>query len=144
MTVVSREIVVAASCEEAFEFVANFESCAIWDPGVVHAERRPWTRAGVGATYDVRVDFNGRQLPMIYEVVVWQPGARVVLNGAGSTVRAVDDISFEAANGGTRIRYRADLRMRGPLAPITPLLRRKFEALGDAAMAGMARAFRER
>ena len=145
MALIEREIVVTASVEDAFDYVANFESCEEWDPGVVSSKRDGPGPAGSGTTYSVLVDFNGRSLPMTYEVTAWEPPHRVVLVGTGSTVRGVDEITFSPEpGGGTRISYRADIRMRGLLRPITPLLRDRLEALGDAAMTGMLEAFAKR
>ena len=145
MPLIEREIVVPASVEDTFGFVANFESCAEWDPGVSAASRRDDTPAGVGAVYEVDVDFNGRHLPMVYRTIVWDEPNRVVLEGSGSTVKATDDISFEAVGEGqTRITYKANIRMRGFLAIVTPLLGKRFQAIGDAAMSGMQEAFARR
>ena len=145
MPLIEREIIVQARAEDAFGFVANFESCAEWDPGVSAASRRDDTPAGVGALYDVDVDFNGRHLPMVYRTTVWDEPKRVVLEGSGSTVKATDDITFESiGEGRTRISYRADIRMKGLLSIVTPLLGKRFQALGDAAMSGMQEAFARR
>lgn len=145
MPLIERQIVVPASVEDAFAFVANFESCAEWDPGVSAARRRDDTPRGVGATYDVDVDFNGRHLPMVYRTTVWDEPKRVVLEGDGSTVKATDDISFESVDAGrTRITYKADIRMKGLLSLVTPLLGKRFQAIGDAAMSGMTEAFERR
>jgi carbon monoxide dehydrogenase subunit G len=145
MALIERDIVVAGTPEAAFDYVANFESCAEWDPGVVSSQRRGSGPAGVGTSYDVEVDFNGRRLPMVYAVTTWDRPHRVVLVGTGSTVRGVDEITFTDGDGAnTRIHYRADIRMRGLLSVITPLLRKRFEALGDAAMQGMQNAFARR
>lgn len=142
MAVIERELVVDASVEEAFDYIANFESCAEWDPGVAAASRQGDGPAGVGTRYDVEVVFNGKRLPMVYEVTEWSRPSRVVLVGTGSTVRGIDTIEFvPEGEGRTRIRYRADLRLRGLLGPVTPMLRKRFEALGDAAMAGIKVAF---
>jgi carbon monoxide dehydrogenase subunit G len=81
---------------------------------------------------------------MTYEVETWDPPNRVVLRGEGSTVRAVDDIRFEQVPGGTRIQYSADLRLKGPLRLLEPLLRKRFDETGQAAMAGMRRALQLR
>lgn len=144
MAVIRREAVVDASPEDAFDYLANFETCAEWDPGVAAASRRGDEPAGVGTIYDVEVVFNGKHQQMVYEVTAWERPARVVLVGTGPKVRGIDTITFDAAGQGTRITYEADLRLRGVLAPLTPLLAKRFEALGDAAIAGIRTAFEAR
>lgn len=88
--------------------------------------------------------FNGRTLPMTYEVTAWDPPNRVALRGEGSTVTAVDDIRFEATATGTRIGYSADLRLKGLLKVAEPFLKGRFEKTGREAMAGMRRALEAR
>jgi carbon monoxide dehydrogenase subunit G len=80
---------------------------------------------------------------MSYEVTEHDPPRRVVLKGSGSTVNALDDIRFEATDRGTRIRYTADLRLKGPLRLLEPLMDGKLRQVGRAAMAGMRAALQD-
>ena len=77
---------------------------------------------------------------MTYEVTEFDPPHRVVLRGSGATVNAVDDIRFEAVDGGTHIRYTADLRLKGLLRLAEPLMRGRLRKVGSDAMAGMRHA----
>lgn len=52
-------------------------------------------------------------------------------------MKALDDIRFELTERGTRIRYTAELRLRGPLRLGEPLLRSRFEETGRRAMQGI-------
>lgn len=140
MTVLRRTLDVAKPLDEVFAFVGDFSNTAAWDPGVAMARRVTDGPIGVGTRYDLEVRFNDRVRPMTYTVTAWEPGRRVVLEGTGSTVTATDEIGFEATPTGTRIHYSADIRLRGPLRILEPLMGRRFRALADDAMAGMRRA----
>jgi carbon monoxide dehydrogenase subunit G len=137
MTVLRKELFVRRQLEEAFAFVGDFANSERWDPGVASA--RALTEGGVraGSRYELIVVFNGRRLPMTYEVTAYDPPNRVELRGSGSTVNARDDIRFESEGDGTRIRYLADLRLKGPLRLLEPLLRSRFEETGRRAIEGM-------
>lgn len=140
MAVVRRTIEVSRPLEDVFAFVGDFATTAQWDPGVARAAKATDGPIGVGTVFDVDVVFNGRTLPMTYAVTVWEPPTRVVLEGLGQMVTAIDDIRFESVDAGrTRIHYSADLRLRGFRRLFEPLVRGRFEALGDAAMDGMRR-----
>lgn len=139
MPLLQRTVEVERPLEEVFAFVGDFGNAPRWDPGVADARRRTTGPIGVGTRYELWVRTGGRVLPMTYEIVTWEPPTRVVLHGRGSTVTSVDDIRFERAGSGTRIRYAADIRLRFPLRPLEPLLRGRFEAIADAAMAGLRR-----
>lgn len=144
MPLIQEELEVARPLDEVFAFVGDFANTKDWDPGVRDARNLTDGPIGVGTRYAVDVVFNGRTLPMIYEVAEWDPPNRVVLRGEGSTVTAVDDIGFESTAGGTRIRYSADLRLRGVLRLVEPLFKGRFEEIGRAAMEGMRRSLETR
>jgi carbon monoxide dehydrogenase subunit G len=140
MTVLHEELEVDRPVEEVFGFVGDFANAERWDPGVAASTALTEGPVRVGSRYALTVVFNGRQLPMTYQVTAYDPPRRVELRGTGSTVKALDDIRFEATGRGTRIRYTADLRLRGPLRLGEPLLRSRFEETGRRAIQGMREA----
>ena len=144
MVVLREELDVDVPVEEAFAFVGDFANAQGWDPGVESSRNATGSPVGIGTRYDLIVIFGDRRLPMTYEVTVFDPPHRVVLRGTSSTVTAVDDIRFEPRPSGTRVRYTADLRLKGVARIAEPLLRGRFRATGRRAMAGMAAAFASR
>lgn len=141
MTVLNEELKVSRPLDEVFGLVGDFANAEVWDPGVEESRAITEGPVRVGSRYELTVVFNGRRLPMTYEVTAFDPPRRVELVGTGSTVDARDDIRFEATDEGTRILYMADLRLKGVLRLIEPLLRSKFEQVGRRAMKGMRAAF---
>jgi carbon monoxide dehydrogenase subunit G len=137
MTVLNEELEVNRSLDEVFGLVGDFANAEVWDPGVEESRAMTEGPVRVGSRYALTVVFNGRRLPMTYEVTAFDPPCRVELAGTGSTVNARDDIRFEATNEGTRILYTADLRLKGVLRAAEPLLRSKFKKVGRRAMEGM-------
>ncbi len=137
MPVLREVIEVAAPLEKAFAYVSDFASAAEWDPGVNTATQVGDGPVAVGTRYELEVDFRGRSLPMTCEVTALDPPRRVVLKGEGATVRAVDEITFEAIDSGTRIHYTADLKLKGLLRLAEPLLGGAFDKLAKKAMAGL-------
>ena len=136
-------IEVSRPLEEAFAFVSDFVNAERWDPGVKESRREGDGPVGIGATYRLVVTFRNSTLPMTYRIVQFENPRRVVLRGEGSTVEAVDEISFEPVGRRTRITYRAELRMRGPLALVEPFLHRAFDRMGKRAVAGLRDALDE-
>lgn len=137
MTVLNEELEVSRPLDEVFGLVGDFANAEVWDPGVEESRAITEGPVRVGSRYELTVVFNGRRLPMTYEVTAFDPPRRVELAGTGSTVDARDDIRFEATDEGTRILYTADLRLKGVLRVAEPLLRSKFEQVGRRAMEGM-------
>ncbi len=148
MTVVRETIEVAVPLEEAFDAVADFSSAEGWDPGVISAARivdGAESPSGVGARYRLSVTFNGRESQMTYVTTDYVRPTRVVLEGDGPRITATDTMGFEpTADGGTRITYEADLRLKGLAKVATPLLKRPFDLMGERALAGMATWFAQR
>jgi len=125
--------------EEAFAYVADFRTVAEWDPGI-EASERTGGEGGVGTTYRVTAAFRGRSIPMTYEVTEHERPDRIVLRGEGAAVHAVDTIEFFDHDGGTRIVYSADFRMKGLFRLAEPFMGGMFRDLGHKAIAGLDRA----
>jgi dehydrogenase/reductase SDR family protein 12 len=130
--------------DEAFAFVADFANNAAWDPNTETSERIDAGPVGVGARYKLAVKMRGGVVPMEYRVTTWEPGSRVVLQGTGATVSAVDDLRFMPSGSGTRIDYTADIRLTGWMRLFEPLAGGAFEKIGRGAEAGMHEALEER
>ena len=139
MPVLHEELEVARPIDEVWTFVSDFANSATWDPGVAEARKITEGPVRVGTRYELTVIFNGKRLPMTYEVTVYDPPDRVELRGTGEKVLAVDDIRFSSTQAGTAVHYTADLRLRGLLRLAEPLTRSRFDAIGKAAIDGMRR-----
>ena len=130
--------------EDAFDFIADFQRIAEWDPSVLSCHQTSGAAAALGATYDVAVRFAGRTTTMRYEIVESSRPQHLVLHGLTAANKAVDDIQFESITSGTRITWRLTLSSRGPLrvfdSVVAPLIRRPLHTLGKKAMEGLAAA----
>jgi carbon monoxide dehydrogenase subunit G len=139
MTTIHEQIETRLDPEAAFAFVADFANASTWDPGTATSERVGAGPVGAGAEYRLGVRFGSRVAPMTYRIDTFEPPQRVVLTGSGSGVSATDDIRFEPTATGTRIDYRADIRLGGLLGLLQPFLGSRFEKIGHDAAAGMRR-----
>jgi carbon monoxide dehydrogenase subunit G len=137
MTTFREVIEVAAPLPRAFAYVADFTTAAEWDPGIV-ASTRTSGDGGVGTTYAVEAAFRGKTLPFSYVVTEHEPDRRIVLHGEGEKATSEDVIAFEATGaGGTRITYEADLRFKGALRVVEPLMGGTIREMGAKALAGL-------
>ena len=136
--VVTEVIEVPRSPEESFAYVADFTTVAEWDPGI-HASRKVSGDGGVGSVYEVQAEFRGKTMPFTYTVTAFEQGRRIVLDGVGEKATSLDTISFEpAADGGTRITYSADFKLKGVLRVAEPFLGGTFKTLAKKALEGLA------
>ncbi len=137
MTRLHEVIEVPTEQKEAFDYVADFSTVAEWDPGVESARKLSDGPVEVGTRFEVNVKTGPATARMEYVVEALEPPTRVVLRGEGALLEALDEIAFEAIDGGTRISYTADIDFKGPLSLAEPLMKGRLEKIGEKAVAGL-------
>jgi len=133
-------IEVPVDLHHAFRYTSDFSNIEQWDPGVWESRKVTAGPPGPGTEYRLVVAFGPLRLPMSYRVRECDAPRRVVLEGEGERVRAVDTITFEAVPTGTRIRYVAELSFRGPLGAAAPLMKPNLRQVGRRAVEGLREA----
>lgn len=129
---------VAVPVEEAFRYVADFDNIEQWDPGVAESSRVGSGELGVGSEFDVMVSFGPSKSRMRYIITTYEPHSRVVLEGKGERLTAIDDIRFAAVPGGTEVDYTADLEFNGFMRYLEPLLGGVLNKVGEKALDGLS------
>lgn len=128
-----------ASCEAVFDYLADFRSAAEWDPGVRKARLCRGEPGRPGAEFEITSRFLGRDVLLIYRTVEVDRPRRVLLVAESSSVVSRDEITVaELADGGTAVTYAADLRLRGLLRVLDPVLGILFTRIGVNARDGLA------
>lgn len=143
MTFLKETATTTLSPDDAFAHVGDFANIDNWDPGVTRSVKATAGDVSVGTIYDLVLDYRGREMNMQYEVTDYEPTKRIVLVGTGGPIKAVDTISFEPNGDGTLVTYEAHLQLRGIARIIQPLMKGRFEAIGDAAGKGLRTWLRE-
>ena len=121
----------------AFDYIGDFGNIERWDPGVVSVTQATPGDVGVDTAYDLVLSYRGRQMEMRYVITEYSPGHKIVLEGKGARVRAIDVIDFVDENGGALITYTADLSLKGLGRFVEPLLGGRLRQIGSDAVAGM-------
>lgn len=137
MPIVKETVTTSLPIEAAFDYVANFENIAEWDPGVTGVRKMTDAPAGLGTAYDLDLNYGGSDLAMTYTITEFDAPRLVVLEGDGPRSSAIDWIAFTALDDGTRIDYEADIRLKGLLRLTEPFLGRLFARVGEGARAGL-------
>lgn len=123
---------------EVFDYTSNFANIAQWDPGIAESSKVSQGSIGIGAEFRVRVKFGPlHTIPMTYVIITYEPPFRVVLEGKGDTIQALDDIQFAATATGTRITYTADLSFQGFMGHVVPYLKGMLDKVGKNAVKGL-------
>lgn len=128
---------------QTFGYLATFSNAAQWDPGVLSAEQLDPGPVRIGTRFRLVVPFLGRRLALTYVVTRYAPAGMIALEAVSRLLRLVDWIEVAPDGNGATVSYDADVRLRGPLRLLDPLLQRGFGAVGDRATAGLAAALAE-
>lgn len=129
---------------ETFGYLATFSNAAEWDPGVLAGEQLDAGPPGAGSRFRLKVPFLGARMSLTYEIIRFVPDREVLLQAASALLRSTDRIVVAGAAGGSTVGYDAEVRLRGPLQVLDPLLRPGFRAVAQRAAAGLADALSRR
>ena len=125
---------------EVFAYLATFSNAVDWDPGVLAGEQLDPGPVRPGTRFRLVVPFLGLRMPLTYHVISYQPDHEVVLAATSGLLRATDKIVVTGGTDGSAVSYEAEVRLRGPLHLLDPLLRPGFRAVADRAAGGLAQA----
>ena len=125
---------------EAFRFTANFGLIDQWDPGVTESEKLTAGPVREGSRFRVVVKAGLGTTEMQYVIKHFEPSRRVVLEGEGDGIHALDDIRFSDVEGGTQIDYTADITLGGAAGKVEFLLGPVLDRVGKKALAGLRKA----
>ena len=122
---------------DAFAYMADFSNALEWDPSVDRAERHGHGPMEVGSTFSLLTRFAGREVPLTYTIVEYDPPRRVVLEARRGFVSR-DTITVETNSGsGSVVHYEAVLAFSGIGKLFDPLMQLLFMRVGGKAKAGL-------
>jgi polyketide cyclase/dehydrase/lipid transport protein len=122
---------------EAFAYMADFANAPLWDPSVSEARRVDEAPLGLGSAFDLVARFAGRDVPLRYEIVVYDPPRRVVLEARRPGFVSRDTITVEHAGDGSIVDYDATLAFGGLGRLLDPVMQRVFDRVGARATIGL-------
>jgi hypothetical protein len=129
---------------ETLSYLATFSNAAEWDPGVLSGKQLDAGPVRPGSRFRLVVPFLAARMPLTYEVLSLVPDREVVLHAANAVLQSTDRIAVTDTAGGSAVSYDAEVRLRGPLRLLDPLLRPGFRAVAQRAAAGLAGALSRR
>jgi hypothetical protein len=128
---------------EAFAYMADFTNARFWDPSVSLAELRSDPPIGQGTVFHLVSRFAGRDVPLLYTLVLYEPPQRVVLEARKPGFTSRDTITIEPSATGSVVHYDALLELNGARRLFDPVLQRIFNGVGRHATAGMQAALNQ-
>jgi hypothetical protein len=122
---------------EAFAYMADFTNARRWDPSVSEARLDGDGPIGLGSAFHVVARFAGRDVPLRYTIVTYEPPVLVVLAAQRRRFVSRDTITVAPSAGGSVVRYDALLAFSGVGRVLDPIMQRIFDGVGARATAGI-------
>lgn len=142
MAVVTRVFTVRPPVGTVVDYLKDFAHAEQWDPGTLRCVREGSGPVRVGSRWRNASVFMGRTTELDYRLERLEDD-RLVFVGGNRSATSRDDLSFAAQTDGTRITYRAEITLLGPLRLVGPLLRRPLRHLADKVVAQMTQVINE-
>jgi hypothetical protein len=122
MTRIDGEIVIGRPVDVVFDYVADQSNEPRYNPRMVRAEKITPGPVGKGTRFRSAVASIGRTAEMLIEVTGHDRPARLV---SATTMRQADisyTLTFEPAASGTRMRWSGQVRPKGAIKLLGPLI----------------------
>lgn len=129
-----RTTTVGKELAEVVDYLADFTNTEQWDAGTKSCHRIGSGPVEPGARWVNVSEFRGKETELEYTLVRREP-TRLTFTGGNKTVSTVDDLSFEADSGRTRIRYNARFTFHGLAKLAQPFVTRGLNQLADDTIA---------
>ena len=122
MARVEGEIIINRPVEEVFDFVADERNEPRYNPRMIRAEQISDGPIGVGTRFHTELKAIGRTMPMMVEFTGFERPWRLASVTHSSMMMTEGALTFEQVPTGTRMRWSWDVRPRGALLVMTPLV----------------------
>ena len=122
MARIEGEIVIARPVDEVFDYAADQRNEPDYNPRMVRSEKLTGGPVGQGTVFRSEVRSLGRSAPMRIEYTGYQ--CPVVLASV-TTMRQAEfrvTLTFDPVPAGTRMRWSEQVRLKGGLRPLAPLV----------------------
>ena len=124
MAYINGEILINRPVQEVFDFVADERNEPRYNPRMLRVEKLSPGPVGLGSRFRAVMRSWPRPTTMTTECTVYQRPRRLASTTRLSTMDIEGTLSFDPVPEGTRVRWSWQLRPRGLLKLLTPLVAR--------------------
>jgi uncharacterized protein YndB with AHSA1/START domain len=122
MVQVKGEIVIDRQPDEVFDFVSDEENEPRYNPQMRLAKKTTDGPIGVGTTFLAEVTGRSGVVPMTIQFTEYDRPHRLAEQVHMTSMNLTGELTFEAAEGGTRMYWAWNLQPHGVLRFMTPLM----------------------
>ncbi len=117
------EIIIAAPVEQVFDMVADERNEPRYNPRIARAEKTSPGSVGRGTRFTAEPRGTGPRGVMTVQLVDYDRPWRLATSIRSSSMNVNGTLGFARADGGTRMRWSWDIRLRGAMRVLSPLMR---------------------
>lgn len=122
MVAVKGEVMIARQPQEVFDFVANAENEPRYNPHMRVAKKVTDGPIGVGTSFRQEIMGGRRVIPMTTEFTEFDRPGRIAEVSTWTGGTSSGELTFEAVNGSTLMRWSWDVQAHGPLRFLGPVV----------------------
>ncbi len=116
------EITIDAPVDEVFDMVADERNEPKYNPRIVRAEKVTQGPVGTGTWFVAEPKGTGSRGQMTLEVLEYERPRRLHNAVRSSYMRVDGTLTFDAVDGGTRLRWDWEMGLVGPMRVLSPVL----------------------
>ena len=132
-------VIIERPVEEVFEFVLDLTNIPSTDPSVRSVEKTSEGPIEAGTTFLMRQEAppvgKVREATVRYTAV--EPNRNIEFEAMVGPITPTARLTFEQANGGTKVTFRGEPNPVGPLKVISPLISYQGQRMWDKRLAGL-------
>ena len=122
-----------------FPWLVDPDRLARWISGFIGSEPIGSGEVLVGARSRDTIEAEGRRFEVETEIVELRPDKRLAFRITSADHDQIDSYDLDARDGGTELTYRSDMRLRGLVRLLTPLVTPRIRARADNDLATLKR-----
>jgi len=130
-------VIIERPVEEVFEFVVDLSNIPSTDPSVQSVEKTSEGPIDAGSTFRMRQKApplgKVREASVRYTAV--EPNRKIEFEAMVGPISPTASLTFEQANGGTRVTFRGEPNPVGPFRLLSPLIERQGQRMWDKRLA---------
>jgi uncharacterized protein YndB with AHSA1/START domain len=122
MVQIRGETVIARPVGEVFDFVADERNEPKYNPHMMRVEKTTPGPVGIGTRWAATIESRGRPVAMAMEITEYRRPSRLGTRTSMSTGEINGTVTFEPCPLGTRLRWSWELRLKGVVNLLTPVI----------------------
>lgn len=136
---IESRIEIGAAPATVFPWLVEPDRLSRWISGFIGSEPIGSSEVRVGSRSRDIIEAEGRRIEVETEIVELHPGERLAVRITSSSSDQVDSYDLGARGGATELTYRSDMRLRGPMRLLGPLITSRIRARADNDLATLKR-----